>query len=43
MTRRTDRVGDLLRAELAELMAREVNDPRARSAAYGCSTAMAVP
>jgi ribosome-binding factor A len=32
MTRRTDRVGDLLRAELAELMAREVNDPRARGA-----------
>jgi ribosome-binding factor A len=32
MTRRTDRVGDLLRAELAELLAREVNDPRARGA-----------
>lgn len=32
MGRRTDRVGDLLRAELAELLVREVNDPRARGA-----------
>ena len=32
MSRRTDRVGDLLRAELADLLAREVNDPRARGA-----------
>lgn len=32
MSQRTDRVGDMLRAELAELLAREVNDPRARGA-----------
>jgi ribosome-binding factor A len=32
MSRRTDRVGDLLRAELAELLTREVNDPRTRGA-----------
>lgn len=30
MTRRTDRVGDLVRAELSDLLAREVADPRAR-------------
>jgi ribosome-binding factor A len=32
MTRRTDRVGDLLRAELSDLLAREVADPRVRLA-----------
>lgn len=32
MTRRTDRVGDLVRAELSDLLAREVADPRARGA-----------
>lgn len=32
MSRRTDRVGDLLRAELAELITRELNDPRTRGA-----------
>lgn len=33
MSRRTGRVGDLLRAELAELLTREVNDPRVRGVA----------
>jgi ribosome-binding factor A len=33
MSRRTDRVADLLRAELAEILRREVADPRARLAA----------
>ena len=32
MTRRTDRVEDLLRAELAQLLLRDVNDPRVRLA-----------
>lgn len=32
MTRRTDRVGDLVRAELSDLLAREIADPRARGA-----------
>jgi ribosome-binding factor A len=32
MTRRSDRVGDLVRAELSELLTREVSDPRARGA-----------
>lgn len=32
MTRRSDRVGDLVRAELSELLARELADPRARGA-----------
>ena len=30
MSRRTDRVGDLIRAELSELILREVSDPRVR-------------
>lgn len=32
MTRRTDRVGDLVRAELNQLIARDVADPRVRLA-----------
>jgi len=32
MSRRTDRVSDLLRAELAELLLREVHDPRVKLA-----------
>lgn len=32
MTRRADRVGDLVRAELSDLLARDVADPRARGA-----------
>lgn len=32
MSRRTDRVSDLLRAELADLMLREVHDPRVKLA-----------
>lgn len=32
MTRRSDRVGDLLRAELADLVIRELADPRVRGA-----------
>jgi ribosome-binding factor A len=32
MSRRTDRVSDLLRAELSELLLREVHDPRVRLA-----------
>ncbi|HXU44952.1 MAG TPA: 30S ribosome-binding factor RbfA [Thermoanaerobaculia bacterium] len=32
MSRRTDRVGDVLRAELADLLLREVKDPRVRLA-----------
>ena len=32
MTRRTDRVGDLIRAELAMLIQREMSDPRVRLA-----------
>jgi len=32
MSRRTDRVSDLLRAELAELLQREVRDPRVKLA-----------
>lgn len=32
MTRRTDRVGDLIRAELNQLIARDVADPRVRLA-----------
>lgn len=32
MSRRTDRVGDLLRAELNQLIARDVADPRVRLA-----------
>ncbi|HUF77404.1 MAG TPA: 30S ribosome-binding factor RbfA [Thermoanaerobaculia bacterium] len=32
MSRRTDRVGDLLRAELSDLLTREVADPRVRLA-----------
>jgi len=32
MTRRTDRVADLLRAELADLVRRDVHDPRIRHA-----------
>jgi ribosome-binding factor A len=32
MSRRTDRVGDLLRAELAELLLRQVHDPRVKLA-----------
>lgn len=32
MSRRTDRVGDLVRAELSDLLARDVADPRARGA-----------
>jgi ribosome-binding factor A len=30
MSRRTDRVGDLIRAELSDLLLREVSDPRIR-------------
>ncbi len=33
MSRRTDRVGDLIRGELSRLLAREVADPRVRLAA----------
>ncbi len=32
MSRRTDRVGDLLRGEIAQLLLREVHDPRVRLA-----------
>ena len=32
MTRRTERISDLLRAELSSLILREVNDPRVRLA-----------
>ncbi len=32
MSRRTDRIGDLLRGELSELVRREVHDPRIRNA-----------
>lgn len=32
MSRRTDRVGDVLRAELSELLLREVHDPRVKLA-----------
>lgn len=32
MSRRTDRIGDLIRAELSELMRRDVHDPRIRQA-----------
>jgi ribosome-binding factor A len=32
VSRRTDRVGDLLRAELAQLLLREVHDPRVKLA-----------
>ncbi|MFL6194861.1 MAG: 30S ribosome-binding factor RbfA [Thermoanaerobaculia bacterium] len=32
MTRRTDRVSDLLRAELSDLLLREVHDPRVKLA-----------
>ncbi len=32
MSRRTDRVGDLIRGELSRLLAREVADPRVRMA-----------
>ena len=32
MSRRTDRVGDLIRAELSDLLLREVRDPRVRLA-----------
>lgn len=32
MTRRSDRVGDMLRAELADLVIRELADPRIRGA-----------
>ena len=32
MTQRTERVGDLIRAELAELLLRHVRDPRVRMA-----------
>ncbi|MFP3940703.1 MAG: 30S ribosome-binding factor RbfA [Acidobacteriota bacterium] len=32
MTRRSDRVGDMLRAELADLVIRELADPRVRGA-----------
>jgi ribosome-binding factor A len=39
MSRRTDRVSDLLRAELADLLLREVHDPRVKLASV---TAVAV-
>ncbi len=32
MSRRTDRVSDLLRAELSDLLLREVHDPRVKLA-----------
>jgi ribosome-binding factor A len=32
VTRRTDRIDDLIRAELAQLLLRDVNDPRVRLA-----------
>ncbi len=38
MTRRTDRVDDLLRAELAQLLLRDVNDPRVRLATVSSVT-----
>ncbi len=38
MSRRTDRVEDLLRAELSDLILREVQDPRVRLATVHRST-----